>query len=74
MADPGFPTGGANPRGKSANLLFGKSCAENCMENKTFGPPPPLGSATGGILNREERMPLLSNDMSGNITEETNLL
>ena len=29
VTDPGFPRGGVNPKG-NANLLFGKTIAENC--------------------------------------------
>ena len=52
MADPGFP-GGANLKGGSVNLLFGKMIVKNCMKMKeikptwgTYVPRAPLGSAT----------------------------
>ena len=38
MADPGFPRGAANSRGRCANLLFAKNFAETCMKMKEFGP------------------------------------
>ena len=37
MADPGFPTGGANPREGCENVLFGNIFAENCMKMREIG-------------------------------------
>ena len=38
MADALFPRMGGNPRWESANLLFGKTFAINCMKMKEIGP------------------------------------
>ena len=38
VADPGFPRGGANFRGRCTNLLFCKFFVQNCMKMKEFGP------------------------------------
>ena len=35
VADPGFP-GGANPRGRGANLLFCPFIFENCMNKENL--------------------------------------
>ena len=37
VGDPGFPTGGASPIVRGANLLFGKIYAENCVKMKEIG-------------------------------------
>ena len=38
VADPGFPQGGANPKGGCEKLLFGQFFPKNCMKLKEFGP------------------------------------
>ena len=38
MADVRFPRAESTPEEDSANLLFCKMCAENCMNMKEFGP------------------------------------
>ena len=38
VAVPGFPRGGANPRGGGARQLFGIIIAEDCMKMKEIGP------------------------------------
>ena len=41
VADSGFPRTGASALKESANLLFGKCFAENCIKMKEIGPRDP---------------------------------
>ena len=38
VADPGFSKGGANPKNRSVNVLFGQIFCQNYMNTKKIGP------------------------------------